>query len=437
MQVLTIHLQSFWRGYHLYLVFGGVKEAIEQDSLLSKQIESTRKILMDNAYSNNIYEIFDAQKLVDLEKKGEEIIDIINYHKTFKYITEIENNKKLTGYISIINAEEIAKLVKTYQTHLFDANIRDFYLKNDLNSKIFETCINDKESKYFWSFNNGLTITCRKVEELPSDKYRLYGIQIVNGCQTSNALYMALYNKERFKLLSDKPKEELAIREIKELKDITNRFLNPKTSLLVKIIETDDPELIYRITETTNSQTPIKTFSLKANDNIQQNIEQYLYDNNIYYERRVNYYKNQGKKNIISIQKLFQLYCSQILFKPSQVKTNPKSMFQGYYDSVFPSPRVKQMNYSLYLIPIKIDLKINKHIRTLQRSKVDIDPYNDRLMSYGKLHLGCFIIYSILNIGYNEKDLIDNEIKINEVLDDDSKFIPVFNIALENLKKTV
>ncbi len=416
---------------HLYLVFGGVKEIIERDSLLTKQIAEAQRLLSENAYQNNIYEIVDAQKLVDLDKKGEEIIDIIKYHKTLKYITEIENDKKLTGYISIINAEEIANLVKSWQTALFEANIRDYYRRNDLNSKIFKTCTSEKDSKYFWSFNNGLTITCRKVEELPNDKYRLHGIQIVNGCQTSNALYKALHNRERYQLLSKKAKDELAKNEFKELEDITNKFLNPKTSILVKIIETNDPELIYRITETTNSQTPIKTFSLKANDNIQQNIEQYLLEKEIYYERRVNYYKNQGKKNTISIQKLFQLYCSQILFKPSQVKTNPKSMFQTFYDEVFPSPNVKQMNYLLYLVPIKLDIKLNKHIRTLQRSRSEIDPYKAKLMSYGKLHLGCFILNSILTNGYNEKEIIDNEAMINEVLDDDLRFTNYFDIALE------
>ena len=95
--------------------------------------------------------------------------------------------------------------------------------------------------------------------------------------------------------------------------------------MLVKIIETKNEDFIYRITETTNSQTP-KAFSLKANDDIQKLIEKYFENNNVSYERRINSLRNKGKKNIYSIQKLFQLYTSQILFKPSQVKTRPKSI---------------------------------------------------------------------------------------------------------------
>ncbi len=181
-----------------------------------------------------------------------------------------------------MNASEIAKLVKNWQTAIFEANIRDYYRRNDLNKKIIQTSVSEDEAKYFWSFNNGLTITCRKVEELPNDQYRLYGIQIVNGCQTSNALYLAASNSERVEFLKEKEKNSgLNKKEQTELQKIENQILNPDTTVLTKIIETNSGELVYRITETTNSQTPIKTFSLKANEDIQQNIEEYFLNHGI------------------------------------------------------------------------------------------------------------------------------------------------------------
>ena len=198
-------------------------------------------------------------------------------------------------------------------------------------------------------------MTCSKVEEIPNNKYRLHNFQIVNGCQTSNALYVALKNKDYVAEINLKIKEgkELSKEEKEGLAEKSRFQFNDDASVLLKIIETKNEDFIGRITETTNSQTPIKEFSLKANDDIQKLIEQYLIGHGVFYERRVNFYKNKGKKNIYSIQKLFQLYTSQVLFKPSQVKTRPKDMFVTTYDDVFPAPHIKSFNYVLYLIPMR------------------------------------------------------------------------------------
>lgn len=418
----------------IYLVFGGLKNNIDSNDLLTKQVKDISDLLTSKGFLNNSVEIIDAQKLIDLEKKTDEIVDLLKYQTTFKYITEVEKNKKLNGYICIVNGNEIAKLVDTWKSGLFEANIRDFYKRNPLNSKIFETSTNSDEAKYFWSFNNGLTITCKRLEELPDNNYRLHGLQIVNGCQTSNAIFRAYHNKKRHEYLSQISPEKLTKKQKKEIESIDNKFLNQQTTLLVKIIETNDNDLIYKITEKTNSQTPIKSFSLKANDDVQLNIEQYFLQHGLYYERRVNFYKNQGKKSPISIQHLFQLYVSQILIKPSQVKTRPAGMFSSMYDNVFPSPTVKLMNADLYLIPVLIDLKLSKYIRKIDKSYLESDPYKRVLIANGKLHLGCFILSSIIG-AYGEREIIANVKTIKDSINDDSTFKNHFENGLENFKK--
>ncbi len=306
-----------------------------------------------------------------------------------------------------------------------------------MNSKITQTSSSEEEAKYFWSFNNGLTMTCNKVEELPNDKYRLYNLQIVNGCQTSNAIYSAVKNKERINELNSKIEngEILTKKEETEYQKILPNQFNDNTTLLVKIVETNNNDLIYRITETTNSQTPIKAFSLKANDDIQLLIEQYLVNKEIWYERRLNFYKNKGKKNIVNIQKLFQLYTSHILLKPSQVKTRPKSMFIDTYDDVFPDPSVNNQNYALYLIPIKIDFAVSKKIREIQRNKTITDGYQQTILSYGKFHLGCFVLSSILEENYTTKDIVKNE---TYIIDELKNNIDIhFQDALTNFEKVL
>ncbi|WP_024773065.1 AIPR family protein [Aquimarina macrocephali] len=421
-----------------YICFGGSRKNIEDNDLLMNQVNAVSTILDEGGYSTNTTEIYDAQRLIDLDKKGEEIVGMVSYEKTFKYITETDSKHKLNGHISIIKGNQIAALVKQFQTSLFEANIRDYYRRSELNSKILKTSADPDESKLFWSFNNGLTITCRKVEELPGDKFRLHGIQIVNGCQTSNSLYQAAYNIERKAALDKKMKggDSLTKREQTEYDNIKTKLLQDDVAVLIKIIETSDSDLIYRITETTNSQTPIKTFSLKANDTIQHLIEEYLKQHDIFYERRLNFWKNQGKRNTVSIQHLYQLFESQIRFMPSQVKTRPKAMFGNNYDEVFPDPEVTQHDFNLYLIPIKVDHAIAKRSRIVQRQKLESDQYKRMLISHGKFHLGCFVLHSILGGKYSKSIIVKNTtIIIRELLD--NKFEVHYNAALDNLKRVV
>ena len=394
-----------------HIVFGGIEGNLTSEKILTDELDKINITLRDNGFTNSEIRITDCQKLINSATKGEEIVDIIEYEKTFKYIKGTDKANKLNGYICIIRGNEIASLVRKYQTSIFEANIRDYYKRSELNSKITKTSSSADEAKFFWSFNNGLTITCNRVDELPNDKYRLHNLQIVNGCQTSNAIYHAVKNRERIDELEKKlkNKEKLTKRESEEISNKKDLQFNDETSLLVKIIETNNDDLIYRITETTNSQTPIKAFSLKANDDIQLLIEKYLNNHGVWYERRLNFYKNKGKKNIVNIQKLFQLYTSQILFKPSQVKTRPKSMFISTYEDVFPSPSVINFNYVLYYIPIKVDIAISKKIREIQRNNTIQDGYQRTILSYGKFHLSCFVLSSILKDKYSQKGIVENE----------------------------
>lgn len=418
-----------------HIVFGGVAENIAKDKLLQEEITKIETTLSTNGYTNYEVRITDCQTLINSKANEAEITDIIEYEKSLKYITETSDNEKLNGFICILKGKEIAELVRKHQSSIFEANIRDYYKRSDLNNKITKTSSSADEAKYFWSYNNGLTMTCRRVQELPKDQYRLHNMQIVNGCQTSNSIYTAVKNKERVEELTNKLKNgtELTKKEQEELESKTEYQFNEDTSILVKIIETKKDDLIYRITETTNSQTPIKAFSLKANDDIQFLIEEYLSSRDICYERRLNFYKNKGKKNIVNIQKLFQLFTAQILIKPSQVKTRPKSMFISTYDDVFPSPSVVNMNYVLYLIPIKVDLYLSKKIREVQRSGGLGDGYKDTILSYGKFHLGCLILSSILKKEYSKKGIVKNEDKILTELE--NNFTTHFSDAVLNLEK--
>lgn len=113
----------------LNICFSGVSENLRKESIISDAMDSTELILRNNGYKNVITKIFGDQELLDTEKEKSEIITNLQYKKIFNYITGDTN-----GFIAIVNAEVIAKLVKEYGNSLFEANIRDYFNSKGVNN---------------------------------------------------------------------------------------------------------------------------------------------------------------------------------------------------------------------------------------------------------------------------------------------------------------
>lgn len=391
---------------NIYICFAGSKPTVIKDTILNGEIKDIEDLLESESYNNKIF-ILGAQEIINNENKKPDFNEVLGYLKSFKYLTG-ESQDTLNGYICLIKAEIIAEMVKKSQGSLFEANIRDYYNNNPINQKILSTCSDINESRFFWGFNNGLTITCSRVEELPNDKYRLFNPQIVNGCQTSNTIYNA-YNDNK---------------------------LESNTTILVKIIETSNEELIYRITETTNSQNSITIFNLQANETIHKNIENYFKDYNIYYERRVNYYKNQKKSPLIDIKKLAQIYNATMNASPSESKAHPRRMFNDKYLKIFPNPiENSNINYDEYLLPTKLYININMLIDKIRRNKEEKDEYKVSLMAHGKFHILCLTLYGIIGEKLTKKSFLKNKAKITNAISNEATLQNYIQDALTILKK--
>lgn len=90
----------------------------------------------------------------------------------------------------------------------------------------------------------------------------------------------------------------------------------------------------YNIIKATNSQTVIAPASLRATDPIHRDIEDYLRTYDIYYDRRKNFYKNQGKpmKNIIGVPQLAQAVEAIVLQRPDTARARPSSLIKDDSD---------------------------------------------------------------------------------------------------------
>jgi hypothetical protein len=188
--------------------------------------------------------------------------------------------------------------------HLFEHNVRDYEGNVSVNLEIRRS-LNSPGSPEFWWLNNGVTILCSAATSA-GKTYSLSDIQIVNGLQTSREIYEAL-----------------------------RRPGSPAGSsarmLLVRIIVTDDPAVRDQVIRATNRQTSVQDYSLRATDEVQRNIENYLLTRNWYYDRRKNFYKNEGKdpSRIVDISTLGAAMTAMGLFRPDLARGKPSSLLKS------------------------------------------------------------------------------------------------------------
>ncbi len=69
-----------------HFVFGGIKQNILSQKIIVDEFDKITSILQTGGFSNSEINITDCQGLINLKTKGDEIVDIVKYEKTFKSI---------------------------------------------------------------------------------------------------------------------------------------------------------------------------------------------------------------------------------------------------------------------------------------------------------------------------------------------------------------
>lgn len=217
---------------------------------------------------------------------------------------------------------------------IFEENIRHFQGDVDVNKKILETLSGDMERDFWW-LNNGITIIASNVGQIGKTLV-LKDPQIVNGLQTSYTIGK-FYEPDAMKCDS--------------------------RAILVKIIVSSDKQTIDKIISATNRQNPVNPALLRATDDIQRKIELYFYNKGYYYDRRKNYYKNQGKPSskIFSIQGAAQAIHAIINYKPGESRAKPTSLMktEESYNAIFS----EGLDFEAYLNCCLISRKVSDFIK--------------------------------------------------------------------------
>lgn len=223
------------------------------------------------------------------------------------------------SFICLVNLADFYGFISEQDGRLrrriFEANVRDYQGNVQVNKGIRDTLANPTGDDFWW-LNNGVTIIASRAS-LSGKTITVMNPLIVNGLQTSY--------------------------EINSYFSADPTHLTDDRNILVRVIgvaETLDEALTRnRIIKDTNSQTAIQIAQLRATDNIQRYIEDYLRSQGLYYDRRKNYYKNEGRpiSKIISITYLAQSVIAILLKRPNDARARPSSLLKedANYDTIF------------------------------------------------------------------------------------------------------
>jgi AIPR protein len=257
---------------------------------------------------------------------------------------------------------------------IFDANVRDYQGNVKVNKAIQETLQNPGRED-FWFLNNGVTIICPKASA-SGKKLIIEAPQIVNGLQTSYEIDAYFKNLKH---------------EVEDYRKI-----------LIRVIVEQDAVARDNIVRATNSQTTIPQTSLRAADKIQRDIEDYLYQNDFYYERRKNYYKNARKPltKIISISYLAQAVISILLQQPDYARARPSTLIDRDDDYT----RIFNEKYpvSIYLTCIQLMKQIEEYLKYLKENVYEYSLVKKDINNV-RFHILMYVGMSLTNNSYNIK----------------------------------
>ena len=287
-------------------------------------------------------QIYGAKEIAELSKEGkiqigEEFLDIVN-EGMYSYRLEDNSKRESLGLpkkaiVGMCNINEFIRLQNKYHhNQLYTENIR-LYLgdRGNVNKDIIAT-ITSSESLWFPYMNNGISIICDRLTignvnvKKKTQNLTLENMQIINGCQTVNALYSAKYGEN------------------------TSDNFRP-ANVMVRIYEISPEQTDFKtnIIKATNNQNAVKSYSLMANDPIQIKIAEVLKKFDIIYDR-----KGEGKnikegQKIISMINVALAYRAVYLFMACSLRSGlgKSRVFQkAEYERIFNSSLLDTGNES-------------------------------------------------------------------------------------------
>ena len=243
------------------------------------------------------------------------------------------------GFVCLVHLKDYFAFISDERGHLrrqmFDANVRDYQGSTAVNEEIRSTLAGGGPEDFWW-LNNGVSVIATRAS-LSAKALTIEDPQIVNGLQTSQELY------EYFR---------------------TANTSGDQRKLLVRVIVPTDGASRDRVIKATNSQTAVQPASLRATDKIHRDIEEYLKPRGLYYDRRKNYYRNEGKPldSIIGIPHLGQAVMAVVLARPDEARARPSSLLKD--DANYARVFTESYPIALYHVVAKVMKRVEMILRS-------------------------------------------------------------------------
>lgn len=327
-------------------------------------------------------------------------VEFIDSDKLFNmYNSYIENRVNLKfadipispnqkNYVALVDLKSYYNFIINengeIRKNFFDSNVRDYQGKNNVNSSISET-LRRNDTNDFWWLNNGVTVLASEATLVNNRELQIVNPEIVNGLQTS----MEIYNHFS---------ENMTALEIE------------KRSILLRIIVPDSEESRDQIIFATNNQTNITKATLRVTDPIHLQIEMYLKSRGLFYDRRKNYYKNQGRKpvEIVGVSFLAQCLISIFLKKPDYARARPSTLLND--EKTYRELYVNCNDLEVFYRVAVLGKKIQKNVKSIS----DYTPPE-------KSDILFYVLYATISYVLTKKDITPSDIKsldMNEVTDE-------------------
>lgn len=330
--------------YYYYITMGtevhpNVKEQGQELELIVKE-------LFPNC---NVY-----TKFVGADK----LMEIINIADIREYNLQMAENPISIGerndYVALVNLVDYYNFISDEKENIikniFESNVRDYQGNVTVNSEIQQTLQQGSEEDFWW-LNNGITIIASEIIPKAGKVLTITDPEIVNGLQTSTEIY---------NYFSSNPYR----------KDIEKR------NILIRALVPSNDECRDKVIMATNNQTSIPKSSLRTTDTIHRQIEMYFKGRGLYYDRRKNYYKNQGKKadDIISVSFLAQCLIAIMLQKPNYSRARPSTLLTNdeYYNKLYVANNDLEVFYNVAYIGRKVNrvLKSKEVYSTVEKGDI-------------------------------------------------------------------
>jgi hypothetical protein len=225
----------------------------------------------------------------------------------------VEDYAFMRAMVGRMSVSELARLFDEHGDVLLDRNIRRYLgLTVRVNEQIAATLKDPDQRSKFYFYNNGITIVCSKFAyNALSEKdwvVQITGLQIVNGGQTSKT-----------------------IQQIQ--KEIGPEIGSAQVMVRIYELPVDDEELVQRITEATNSQSPVDLRDLRSNDAKQKFLSESIQPLGFTY-RRQRFESTSGATDITSTTAA-EAVLAIWRHRPHSARFASKDHFGKLYDLIF------------------------------------------------------------------------------------------------------